>query len=89
MRNVDRTLVKMLERKRLLGRPGHRWDDIKMDLGEMGWILLAEDKDYRTSVFDERSGNPWVTERLAASEGVSSFELDVTARSAQVVLGNS
>jgi hypothetical protein len=39
------------EGKRPLGRPRRRWvDDIKMDLGEMGWdgmdwIELAQDKD--------------------------------------------
>jgi hypothetical protein len=25
------------EGKRLLGRPRHRWVDIRMDLGEVGW----------------------------------------------------
>jgi len=39
------------QRKRLLGRPRHRWEDnIKMDLqelgcGGMGWIDLAQDRD--------------------------------------------
>jgi hypothetical protein len=38
------------EGKRLLGRPGHRWEDnIKMDLREIGidgakWIQLAQDR---------------------------------------------
>jgi hypothetical protein len=33
-----RILVGKLERKRLLGRPRHRWEDnIRMDLREMGW----------------------------------------------------
>jgi hypothetical protein len=37
--------------RRPLGRPRHRWEDnIKMDLGEIGfgdvdWILLAQDRD--------------------------------------------
>jgi hypothetical protein len=35
---------------RPLGRPRHRWEDIKMDLQEVGyggmdWILLARDRD--------------------------------------------
>jgi hypothetical protein len=35
--------------KRLLGRPGYRWEDIMMDLRKIGWdgmccIDLAEDK---------------------------------------------
>ena len=38
------------EVKRKLGRPRHRWEDIKMDLQEVGlggmdWIELAQDKD--------------------------------------------
>ena len=38
------------EEKRPLGRPRHRWDDIKMDLqevewGGMDWIAVAEDSD--------------------------------------------
>jgi hypothetical protein len=36
--------------KRLLGRPRHRWEDIKVDLQELGcggmdWIELARDRD--------------------------------------------
>jgi hypothetical protein len=40
------------EEKRPLGRPRHRWvDNIKMDLGEIGWcdvdwIVLAQDRDW-------------------------------------------
>jgi hypothetical protein len=38
------------EGKRQLGRPRHRWEDIKMDLREIGfgdadWIHLAQDRD--------------------------------------------
>ena len=38
------------EGKRLLGRPRHRWADIKMNLQELGWgsvdwIDLAQDRD--------------------------------------------
>jgi hypothetical protein len=48
-RNVYRLLVGKPEGKRLLGRPRHRWVDIKMDLGEVGWgdvdcIVLAKDR---------------------------------------------
>jgi hypothetical protein len=40
-------LVRRPERKRLLGRPRHRWDNNKMDLREIGidganWIRLAQ-----------------------------------------------
>jgi hypothetical protein len=38
------------ERKRPLGRPRRRWEDIKMDLQEVGyevmdWIELAQDRE--------------------------------------------
>jgi hypothetical protein len=37
-RNVYRLLVGNPEGKRPLGRPRHRWvDNIRMDLGEVGW----------------------------------------------------
>jgi hypothetical protein len=37
-RNMYRLLVGKLEGKGLLGRPRHRWvDNIRMDLGEVGW----------------------------------------------------
>jgi hypothetical protein len=48
--NVYRLLVGKSEGKRLLGRPRHRWvDNIRMDLGEVGWsdvdwIVLAQDR---------------------------------------------
>jgi hypothetical protein len=50
-RNVYRILVGKPEGKRPLGRPRRRWlDNIKMDLGEIGWddrdwICLAQDRD--------------------------------------------
>jgi hypothetical protein len=50
-RNVCRLLVETLEGKRPLGRPRRKWvDNIKMDLGEIGWggvdwIGLAQDRD--------------------------------------------
>jgi hypothetical protein len=49
--NAYRLLVRKPEGRRPLGRPRHRWlDNIKMDLGEIGWgagdwIGLAEDGD--------------------------------------------
>jgi hypothetical protein len=49
-RNAYRLLVGKRERKRPLGRPRHRWvDNIRMDLGEVGWddvdwIGLAKDR---------------------------------------------
>jgi hypothetical protein len=50
-RNAYRILVGKPEGKRPLGRPRRRWvDNIKMDLGEIGWdavhwIELAHDRD--------------------------------------------
>jgi hypothetical protein len=50
-RNECRILVGKPEGKRPLGRPRRRWvDNIKMDLGEIGWdsrdwIELAQDRD--------------------------------------------
>jgi hypothetical protein len=49
-RNAYRLLVGKPEGKRPLGRPRRRWvDNIRMDLGEMGWvdvdrIGLAQDR---------------------------------------------
>jgi hypothetical protein len=47
---VYRVLVGKPEGKRPLGRPRHRWEDIRMDLQEVGcgcvdWIELAQDRD--------------------------------------------
>ncbi|KAJ4431757.1 hypothetical protein ANN_20362, partial [Periplaneta americana] len=49
-RNAYRVLVGRPEGKRPLGRPRCRWEDIKMDLREVGyddreWINLAQDRD--------------------------------------------
>jgi hypothetical protein len=49
-RNAYRILVGKLERKRPLERPRCRWEDIRIDLGEIGWhgmdrIDLAQDRD--------------------------------------------
>jgi hypothetical protein len=49
-RNAYRLLVGKPEGKRPLGRPRRRWvDNIRMDLGEVGWVYvdwigLAQDK---------------------------------------------
>jgi hypothetical protein len=55
-RNAYRILVGKPEGKRPLGRPKRRWvDNIKMDLGEIGWdgmdgIDLAQDRDQERAV---------------------------------------
>jgi hypothetical protein len=55
-RNAYRILVGKLEEKRPLGRPRRRWvDNIKMDLGEIGWCVLnwidlAQDRDHRRAL---------------------------------------
>jgi hypothetical protein len=44
-RNAYRLLVGKPEGKRPLGRPRRKWvDNIRMDLGEVGWIGLATDR---------------------------------------------
>ena len=55
-RGVYRVLVGKPEGRRPLGRPRHRWVNIRMDLQEVGcgytdWIRLAQDRDrWRTLV---------------------------------------
>jgi hypothetical protein len=49
-RNACRILVGKPEGKRPLGRPRHRWEDINMNVREIGWggmdgIDLAQDRD--------------------------------------------
>jgi len=48
-RDVHRVLVGKPEGKRPLGRPRRRWDNIKMNLREVGgggdWMELAQDRD--------------------------------------------
>jgi hypothetical protein len=50
MGNMYKILVVKPEGNRSLGRPMHRWEDIRMSLTEMGWkgvnqIHLAQDTD--------------------------------------------
>jgi hypothetical protein len=51
-RNAYRALVGKPEGRRLLGRPRRKWvDNIKMDLGDIGWdgvnwVDLAQDRDH-------------------------------------------
>jgi len=57
-RGVCRVLVGKPEGKRLLGRPRRRWEDIKMDLQEVGcgsidWIELAQDRDRWRALVNE------------------------------------
>jgi hypothetical protein len=49
-RGVYRVLVGKPERMRPLGRPRRRWEDIRIDIQEVGcggmdWIGLAQDRD--------------------------------------------
>ena len=49
-RGIYRVLVGKPEGKRPLGRPRHRWEDIKLNLqkvgcGSLDWIKLAQDRD--------------------------------------------
>jgi hypothetical protein len=62
-RNACRLLVEKPEGKRPLGRPRRRWvDNIRMDLGEMGWgdvdwIGLAQDRNSSCEFGIEPSGS--------------------------------
>jgi hypothetical protein len=64
-RNMYKVLVRKSERKRLLRRCKHRWENyIKMDLREkrccvMNWINLAQDKD-QWQVLVDTVMNLWV-----------------------------
>jgi hypothetical protein len=63
-RNAYRLLVGKSEGKRSLGRPRHRWVDIRMDLEEVGWsdvdwIGLAQDRN-RWRVLVNSVLNLWV-----------------------------
>ena len=57
-RCVYRGLVRKPEGKSPLGRPRRRWEDIKMDLQEVGrgavdWIELAQDRDRRGALVND------------------------------------
>jgi hypothetical protein len=63
-RGVYRVLVGKPEGKRPLGRPRRRWEDIRMELQEVGlgcedWIGLAQDRD-RWRVLVSAVRNLWV-----------------------------
>jgi hypothetical protein len=68
MRNAYKILVGKPERKRILGRPKHRWEDnIRMDLKKTGregvdWIHLAQDRDRWRAVVNTVM-NLWVLEK--------------------------
>jgi hypothetical protein len=50
-RNAYRLLVGKPEGKRPLGRPKRRWvDNIRRDLGKVGWIDLAQDRNRRRAL---------------------------------------
>jgi hypothetical protein len=57
-RNAYRILVEKPEGRRPLGRPRRRWEDnVKIDLGEIGWgvmdwIGLAQDRDQRRALMN-------------------------------------
>jgi hypothetical protein len=81
-RNAYR-LVGKPEGKRPLGRPRRRWvDNIRMDLGEVGWgdvdwIGLAKDRDWWRALVNSvlHLRVPWNAEKLSsglASSGLSS-----------------
>jgi hypothetical protein len=62
MKNGCNILVGKREGKRPFGRPRRRWEDIRMDLREIGWegvewIHLAQDRDqWRAVVIHKRWG---------------------------------
>ena len=58
VKSIYRVLVGKPEGRRPLGRPGRRWEDIKMDLQEVGrgavdWIELAQDRDRRGALVND------------------------------------
>jgi hypothetical protein len=54
MGKAFRSLWGKPERKRPLGRPRHRWvDNIEMDLVEIGWGCVAQDRDRWRALVNE------------------------------------
>jgi hypothetical protein len=54
---VYRVLVGKHEGKRPMGRPRRRWEDIRMDLQEVGyggmdWMRLVQDRDRWRAIFN-------------------------------------
>jgi hypothetical protein len=50
MKNTHKIFITNPEAKRLLGRPRHGWEDIRMvlweiGLGDVNWTHLAQDRD--------------------------------------------
>jgi hypothetical protein len=76
-RNAYKLLVGKPERKRLLGRPRRRWvDNIRMDVGEVGWgdvdwIGLAQDRNRWTALVNSVL-NLWVNAGKLSSGPTSS-----------------
>jgi hypothetical protein len=82
-RNAYRLLMGKLEGKRPLGRPRHSWvDNIRMDLGEVGWgdvgwIGLGKDRNKWRALVNSvlKLQVPWNAGKLSsglASGGLSS-----------------
>jgi hypothetical protein len=86
-RNAYRILVGKAEGKKPRGRPRHRWmDNIKMDLGEVGWdgvdwIDMAEDSD-QCWAFVDMVMNLRVL--LNAGKFVSGYTIGGSSRRAQL-----
>jgi hypothetical protein len=85
-RNAYRLLVGKPEVKRPLGRPRRRWvDNIRMDLGEVGWgdvdwIGLAQDRNRWRAVVNSvlNLRVPWNAGKL--SSGLTSSGLSISVQ---------
>jgi hypothetical protein len=80
-RNAYRLLVRKPEGKRPIGRPRRRWvDNIRMDLGEVGWgdvdwIFLAKDRNRWRAL-----ANSVLNLRVPLSSGLASSGLSSSAQ---------